>query len=102
VLFGKSALVGWLLLDATFGAVNLWRLFQPNERRVFGLRHVRNCRSVPRSASRATAERASEVQAPSTVDPATGCVAPGLTAVALRVSLPGTYDRPARRDEECR
>lgn len=46
--------------------------------RAFGM--WRNCRSVPAlGLQEPTAERASEVQAPSTVDPATGCVAPGLT-----------------------
>ncbi len=35
-LFGRSAPVGWLLLDAAFGAVNLWWLLQSDTRRAFG------------------------------------------------------------------
>jgi hypothetical protein len=34
-LFGKSAPVGWLLLDAAFGAYNLWWLLQPDTKRAF-------------------------------------------------------------------
>jgi len=35
-LFGKSAPVGLLLVDAAFGAVNLWWLLQSDTRRAFG------------------------------------------------------------------
>jgi len=34
-LLGKSAPVGWLLLDAGFGAYNLWWLLQPDTKRAF-------------------------------------------------------------------
>jgi hypothetical protein len=34
-LAGKSAPVGWLLLDAAFGAYNLWWLLQPGTRQAF-------------------------------------------------------------------
>ena len=34
-LVGKSAPVGWLLLDAAFGAYNLWWLTRPETRRAF-------------------------------------------------------------------
>jgi len=35
-LLGKPAPVGWLLLDAAFGAYNLWWLLQPATERAFG------------------------------------------------------------------
>ena len=34
-LLGKPAPVGWLLLDAAFGAYNLWWLLQPETKRAF-------------------------------------------------------------------
>jgi hypothetical protein len=34
-LAGKSAPAGWLLLDAAFGAYNLWWLLQPGTRKAF-------------------------------------------------------------------
>ena len=34
-LAGKSAPVGWLMLDAAFGAYNLWWLTRPETRRAF-------------------------------------------------------------------
>jgi len=34
-LTGKSAPIGWLLLDAAFGAYNLWWLLQPATRAAF-------------------------------------------------------------------
>lgn len=33
--FGKPAPVGWLLLDAAFGAYNLWWLLRPETKRAF-------------------------------------------------------------------
>lgn len=96
MLFGKSALVGWLLLDATFGAVNLWRLFQPNERRVFG---PSACGGIagqsPRSASksRLPSERLRCRRRQRSIRQQVAS-RPASRAVALRVSLPGTYDRP--------
>jgi len=35
-LTGKSAPIGWLLLDSAFGAYNLWWLLRPETRAAFG------------------------------------------------------------------
>jgi hypothetical protein len=41
-LAGKSAPIWWLLLDAAFGAYNLWWLTRPETRRAFAANEVHN------------------------------------------------------------